>query len=396
MPGILEGIRVLDFGRYLAGPYCAAMLAEFGADVIRIEKRSGGEDRYLGPVAPDDAGTIFLQSNRNKRGMTLDPMQPGADEVMRRLITTADVVIANLPQQSLAAMKLDFESLKAIKPDIILTSVSAYGNGGPYSDRVGFDSVAQVMSGAVYMTSAGEGETPYRAQVPWVDYSTAQNCAFGTVLAIMARDKTGEPQLVEGALLATALTAANGLLIEQAVLSTNRTPSGNRGQMNSPNDIFRTRDGWIFVQAVGKPLFARWTKLMGEDHWLTDPRFANDRARGDHGAVISERMEKWCAERSNAEALATLAEAKIPASPVLKPQEVLNDPHVQAMPFFASLDYPGLPKPAPLARVPITMSGSPSTIHHRAPLLGEHTDAILGELGFGAEEIAGLRERRIV
>ena len=396
MPGILEGIRVLDFGRYLAGPYCAAMLAEFGADVIRIEKRSGGEDRYLGPMAPGDAGAIFLQSNRNKRGMTLDPMLPGAESVMRRMIATADVVIANLPQQSLEAMKLDFESLKAIKPDIILTTASAYGNGGPYSDRVGFDSVAQVMSGAAYMTSAGEGETPYRAQVPWVDYATAQNCAFGTLLAIMTRNKTGEPQLVEGALLATALTVANGLLIEQAVLGTNRAPTGNRGQMNSPNDIFRTSDGWIFAQAAGNPLFARWARLMGEEHWLSDPRFADDQARGDSGAIISERMGRWCAERTSAEALATLAEARIPASPVLKPQQTLDDAHVQAMDFFGTTDYPGLPKPAPLARVPIKLSGSPGTITHRAPLLGEHTDAILGELGFGTDEIAALRAQGIV
>ncbi len=139
MHQVLKGVRVLDFGRYIAGPYCAALLAEFGAEVIRIEKRAGGEDRFQAPVTSGGEGGLVMQMNRNKRGMTLDPMKPGAAEVMRRLVATADVVVANLPPQTLAAMKLDYESLTAIKPDIILTTVSAYGRGGPYSDRVGFD-----------------------------------------------------------------------------------------------------------------------------------------------------------------------------------------------------------------------------------------------------------------
>src|SRR5580700_10203504 len=169
MNGVLSGIRVLDFGRYIAGPYCATLLAEFGADVIRIEKRSGGEDRFQAPLTAAQDGGLFMQMNRNKRGMTLDPMRPEGQEVVTRLVKTADVVVANLPPQTLSAMRLDYESLSAVKPDIILTTVSAYGRGGPYSDRVGFDGIGQVMSGAVYMT--GTEDQPYRAQVPWVDFS---------------------------------------------------------------------------------------------------------------------------------------------------------------------------------------------------------------------------------
>src|ERR1700710_1833875 len=176
MDGGLSGVRVLDFGRYIAGPYCAMLLAEFGADVIRIEKRAGGEDRFQAPLTEAQDGGLFMQMNRNKRGMTLDPMKPGAKEVVRRLVESADVVVANLPPQTLAAMQLDYESLRAIKPDIILTTVSAYGRGGPYSDRVGFDGIGQVMSGAVYMTSDGDGERPYRFQAPWVDFATALHC----------------------------------------------------------------------------------------------------------------------------------------------------------------------------------------------------------------------------
>ena len=394
MAGVLEGIRVLDFGRYIAGPYCATLLAELGADVIRIEKREGSEDRFQAPVAETGDGALFLQINRNKRGLTLDPMTPEGQEVVRKLVATADVVIANLPPQTLAAMKLDYDSLKAVKPEIILTTVTAYGRGGPYSDRVGFDGIGQVMSGAVYMT--GTEDQPYRAQVPWVDFGTALHCAFGTMAALMARKETGKGQWVQGALLATAVTFSNALLIEQAVIQANREPTGNRGQTSGPVDIFRTKDGWILCQVVGNPLFKRWAKLMGEEHWLTDPRFKDDISRGDNGAIISERMGSWCAERTTAEALEVLGAAKIPAGPVLKPQQTLDDPHIKAMDFFQHVEFPGAPRPAPLAKVPVWLSETPGSIRHRAPTLGEHTDDILTELGYDRQAIATLRDRGVI
>src|SRR5262245_59819848 len=167
MAGVLEGVRVLDFGRYIAGSYCATVLAEHVAELLRIEKRARSEGRFQAPVASTGEGALLLQINRNKLGMTLDPMREEGQEVVRRLVERADVVIANLPPQTLTSMRLDYESLRSVKPDIILTTVSAYGRGGPYSDRVGFDGIGQVMSGAVYMT--GEEDQPYRAQVPWFD-----------------------------------------------------------------------------------------------------------------------------------------------------------------------------------------------------------------------------------
>ena len=394
MAGVLEGVRVLDFGRYIAGPYCAALLAEHGAEVIRIEKREGSEDRFQAPVASTGEGALFLQMNRNKLGMTLDPMRAEGQEVVRRLVARADVVIANLPPQTLVAMQLDYASLTAVKPDIILTTVSAYGRGGPYSDRVGFDGIGQVMSGAVYMT--GEEDQPYRAQVPWVDFGTALHCAFGTMAALMARQASGKGQWVEGALLATAVTLGNALLIEQAVIAPNRVPTGNRGQTSGPVDIFRTKDGWILVQVVGNPLFARWARLMGEEHWLNDPRFKDDISRGDNGAVISERMRRWAAVYNNAEALDLLAKAKIPAGPVLKPQATLEDPHINAVGFFQPTEFPGAPRPAPIAKVPVWLSETPGSIRRRAPLLGEHTDQILAELGYDTAAIATLRDKGVI
>lgn len=396
MTGVLKGIRVLDFGRYIAGPYCATLLAEFGADVIRIEKRSGSEDRFQAPITETQDGGLFMQINRNKRGMTLDPMKPEGRKIAEQLIKTADVVVANLPPQTLKAMGLDYETLKTLKPDIILTTVSAYGHGGPYSDRVGFDGIGQVMSGAVWMASDGEDERPYRAQVPWVDFGTALHCAFGTMAALMHRQKTGQGQMVEGALLATAVTFGNALLIEQSVLGIDRVPTGNRGQTSAPVDIFKTKDGWILTQVIGDPLFKRWATLMGEEHWLSDPRFRDDISRGNNGTLVSERMSRWCAERTSAEAIEILGKSAIPAGPVLKPQQTLDDPHIQAMNFLQPTAFPGMAKPAPIARVPAYLSETPGSIRHRAPMLGEHTDAIMTELGFGKGDIAALREKRII
>jgi crotonobetainyl-CoA:carnitine CoA-transferase CaiB-like acyl-CoA transferase len=392
--GVLAGVRVLDFGRYIAGPYCAALLADLGADVIRIERRGGGEDRWVAPVGADGVGAMFLVMNRNKRAMTLDPACPEGREIVARLVATADVVVANLPPEVLRSLGLDLESLRRVKPDIILTTVTAFGAGGPWSHKHGFDGIGQVMCGSAYLT--GTPEQPMRAAAAWVDCGTASLSAFGTLAALMARQKTGRGQKVEGALLRTAVAFNNPALVEQQVIQPNRVATLNRGQTSAPSDLFRTRDGWIIAYAIGNPMFGRWARLMGEDHWLTDPRFADDEARGDHGELISKRMSEWTAERTTAEALAELERAKIPAGPLYSPQQALEDAHIRAAGLLADREYPGLPRPAPLAPTPVDLSETPGRFHHRAPRLGEHTDAILAELGYGASEIAALRERGVI
>lgn len=391
---VLKGVRVLDFGRYIAGPYCAALLAELGADVIRIEKVDGSEDRHNVPIG-GGGSALVLQMARRKRGMTLNPMKPEGREIVRKLVETADVVVANLPPPTLAQMGLDLESLRAVKPDIILTTTSAFGDGGPYSKRVGFDGIGQAMSGTMHLS--GDADTPMKAYTPWVDFGTALLSAFGTLATLMARGKTGTGGSVETSLLGTALTFNNASIIEQALLEPNRVGTGNRGQTSGPTDCFKTKDGWVLVQIVGNPLFVRWTEMLNAPELKDDPRFLTDEDRGNNRDALCAYMVDWCAARTTAEALAALDEARIPAGPVLSPAETVTDPHVVAMRFFADSNYPGAPGIAPVSTFPVRFSdGEELPRNARAPKLSEHTTEIMESLGYDAQAIAHLKTKRVI
>ena len=392
---ILNNIRVLDFGRYIAGPYCGALLGDLGAEVIRIERLNGSEDRYIHPVKEEGGeGAMFMQMNRNKKGMTLNPTKEGASDIVEKLIKSADVVIANLPPQTLKRMGIDYETISKYNPGIILTTVSAFGAGGPYSERVGFDGVGQAMSGAAYLT--GNDDEPVKAYSPYIDYGTASLTAMGTLAAIIEKNKTGKGQIVEGALFATSLAFMNTHLIEQSITKKNRKAIGNRSPYAGPVDMVKTKNGWIVVQVMGDSLFKRWASLVGAEELLNDDRFSTDINRGINGKILSKKTSEWASQYTNEEALNLLANASVPAGPVNDLQSALDDPHVKAMNFFQDIEFPGLPGKSPVMGLPVKLSNSSNNIDRRPPILGEHTEEILTELGFNNNEISEFKEKRII
>lgn len=393
MSDALSGIRVLDFGRYVAGPYCAALLADMGADVVRVERRAGSEDRFIGPVT-DDAGALFLAVNRNKRSVGLDPLSHEGAEVVRRLVRSADVVVANLPTAGLERMGLDWPSVSALNPGLVLTTINAMGEGGPWSDRVGFDGIGQAMSGSTHLS--GRPGDPIKGFVPWVDFGTASLAAFATMTALFSRAQTGRGTHVTGSLLQTALSFANYTHVEEALLAVDRGATANRHPLAGPADIVRTSDGYVIVQCVGDPLFRRFASLIDRVDLVDDPRFSTDERRGHNGEELSRMLEAWTAVRTTDEVLDACATASVPAGPVQSPRQVLHNEHIHQLGFLQLMAYPGLNAPAPLTRAPVEVSGTDPSIARRPPTIGEHTVDVLAEVGYTSAEIDRLRASGVI
>ncbi|MDN6876691.1 CoA transferase [Pseudomonas citronellolis] len=394
MAKVLENIRVLDFGRFIAGPFCGALLADLGADVIRIDRLGGSEDRFVMPVTGQGDGAVFLQSNRNKRSITLELASEEGRRIVRRLVESADIVIANMPGATLVNLGLDYETLKAIKPDIILVAPSAFGDSELLRDKIGFDGVGQAMSGGVYLS--GFPGQPIKSMVPVVDYATAISCALGAVAALYERNKSGQGQKVEASLLQTALNFSSGYLIEEQLLKLERQATANRSQSYGPSDIFETRDGWIIVQVIGPAMFKRWTRIVGCPELLDDPRFADDELRGRNGEELSQRMAQWCAQRTRERALQELGQAKIPAGPVYSPAQVNADQAIADSGAYVWLEHPHLDSGAPYIAPPVNLSRTPLQIQKHAPLVGEHTLEVLQEYGFDPAQIKEWQLKKVI
>lgn len=387
MAAILEGIRVLDFGRWIAGPYSAHLLAELGADVVRIERPKGEDDRFLMPVTAHGEGAQYLQCNGGKRSLALDMTSPAGREVMRRMIAQADVVVANYSPGGLKHFGLDYETLKAIKEDIILASASAYGAEGPMAERIGFDGVGQAVSGAIWLT--GEPGKPYRAATAPIDFATSLSLAYGTLAAIIGKMRTGKGAHVQASLVGTSLNLTNQILMEEATGFNHREPTGNRSPMSGPSDVFRAKDGWFIMQVIGQKVFQRWCKVVGREDLPEDPRFATDQLRGDNGEELSRIMQDWCAGRSREECIDILGRASIGCGPVLSPAEVCGGALDLRRTFLREVDFPDS-QPVPIAPPPARLSQGTVSLS-RPPLLGEHSDAVLRDYGYDADEIASLR-----
>jgi crotonobetainyl-CoA:carnitine CoA-transferase CaiB-like acyl-CoA transferase len=250
------------------------------------------------------------------------------------------------------------------------------------------------MTGAMSLT--GFPGAPVRSIVPYADYGTALHTAFGVMVALYHRAQTGEGQLVDGSLLATGITFMQGILAERQVLGIERRQMGNTSFYAAPADCYHSRDGWIMVSIVGNDMFARWAKLVGHPEFIADARFSDDQRRADNRNDITDAMNAWLACRSNEQAMTELESARIPAGPVLAPEQVLRDPQVKARELLRSHDFPGTPAPVPLAAPAVRLSTTPGGIRRRAPMVGEHTDGIMREIGYCDPEIEQLRRAEIL
>lgn len=388
----LSRFTVLDLTRVRSGPTCVRQLADWGANVIKIDallEDAGGEQ----PGGPRHGGD-FQNLHRNKRAMTLNLKLPEGREVFARLARKADVVVENYRPDVKYRLGIDYESLKAIKADIILSSQTAFGDSGPYARRPGFDGVAQAMSGATWMS--GKEGMPFKSYASWCDYGTALAAAYGTVAALLYKWKTGKGQEVKANLLRTAMNMFHFNTIEAYVHGRERTASANRSQFGGPADLFRVKDGWVQAQVVGQPLFERWCDMVGARDLKVDPRLQSDSGRADEGEMLAQRMQQWIGQLTLAEALQRLEAARVPAGPLYSPLQTLEDPQVKATGLLHYIDYPGLPRPVPLVTGPVEFSAFDTGIRTPPPQLGEHTDEVLRSIGYDSDAIAELRAKRIV
>jgi len=395
---VLEDIRVLDFGRFIACPYCGMILADMGAEVIRIERTEGEEDRNTGLLGPHGENTSYPSYARNKKGITLNLMNnEPAQEVLADLVRVSDVVIHNFSPAAAKLMGLTYEQLVRYKKDIILTAVSCYGSDGPYANRVGFDPIAQAMSGAMSITGYPDGD-PLRSQVPWVDYSTALANAVGTLLALRHRDRTGEGQMVDLSLLGTAVSFMTPVIAEAEVLRRMRPRIGNRGCYQGGSDLFKCKNGFVYISTIMNTLWARLLRIIGHEELLEDKELFNDFQRYEHRQRIDPLIQEWAAKYTVEEVQARLEEARIPCGRLLNADEVFKDPHVQArrMIEITDLEEPGL-DPMPVCGIPFRLSKTPGRVETRAPRVGEHNRAVYKDLlGYSDERLTFLKEKGVI
>lgn len=384
----LEGVKVADFGQFVAGPYCAAILGAFGADVVRIEPPAGGTDRTLVPLSADLSadGALYRQMNQGKRSAAIAVAADEARPVVDRILRWADVIVANLPPKALDRFGLSPKQVAEVHPDAILVTCSAYEAVGPRADLIGFDGIGQALSGAMDMTGA-DGE-PRKAYVHYVDFCTAAISACGAAMALIQRAKTGQGEHVSGSLLRTAMSTMNSTLMEEAVLAPGRRGEGSRAQQAAPADVFRASDGWVLFQAVGDAMFERWATLIGHRELVGDDRFRTDTDRGNHRDYLCGLMQDWCQVQSADACVAALTEARLPAARINSPRTALQDVSLDMQGWFSETETDrGVH--APVATPPIGFgAGLPAPAP--APALGADTRRFLDEIGCAPEEIDAL------
>ncbi len=390
----LDGLRVLDQTQVMAGPYSTMLLADMGAEVIKIEPPGGETTRQMKLQVAPGVAAAFVAVNRNKRGLVLDLKQPDGVAILKQLAATADVLVENYRPGVAKRLGVDYDTLSRINPRLIYCSVSGFGQTGPYADQGGYDLIAQGMSGIMSVTGT-EGGPPVKVGVPVADLGAGLFAAFGILCAVRARRVTGRGQFVDTSLFEAGLALSVWEATEFWYTGRVPRPLGTAHRMSAPYQAFRASDGHFTVGASNEKLWPLFARVLGLDHLVRDPRFATVTARLENRAVLQELIEQVTSKESRQHWLARCEAAGIPAGPIYSVPEALADPHAQARGMVQELDHPVAGRVKGLGN-PVKLSASPATMRKAAPILGEDTEALLAELGYGAAEITRLREKGVL
>jgi crotonobetainyl-CoA:carnitine CoA-transferase CaiB-like acyl-CoA transferase len=391
----LEGVRVLDLSRVLAGPFCGMLLSDLGADVVKIEDTGTGDESRTWPPHKDGESAAFLVINRNKRDMTLDLKAPEGVAVLERMVATADVLIENFRTGTMESFGLGYDRLAAINPRLVYCSVSAFGRTGPRKDAAGYEALMQAFSGIMSITGEPDG-APLRCGVSFLDLTTGIFCAFGIVNALLHRERTGLGQRVDGSLLETAVTLLNYHAEGYLLTGTQPKPLGSSHPSLSPYRTFRCRDGqWVFIAGANDRFWQRLAPALGLPELATDPRFAKNIERVKNRRELEAALEAAIARHDREPLLKVLEDAGVPATPVNTVQQVMEDAQTAARSMVERVLHPRLGE-IPVVGTPIKFSRMKAGVRRAAPQQGQHTDEILAEYDYSATDIAALRAKKVV